>query len=107
MSIAKIVWAVSILAAIVLAFVTFEYGGAILAVLGLASGFFVSADHRRGVLIAAIFLLVGASALEAIPVVGEFATAILGSYAAVLAAASVMVIAMVTFERLMPGKSDG
>lgn len=107
MSIAKIVWAVSILAAVVLAFVNFEYGGAVLAVLGLASGFFVSADHRRGVLIAAIFLLVGSSALEAIPVVGEHLTAILGSYASVLAAASVMVIAMVTFERLMPGKSGG
>lgn len=105
MSIAKIVWAVSILAAIILAFVTFEYGGALLAVLGLASGFFVSEDHRRGVLIAAIFLLVGSSALEAIPVAGEFATAILSSYANVLAAASVMVIVMVTAERLMPAKS--
>lgn len=107
MSIAKIVWAVSILAAVVLAFVDFEYGGAVLAVLGLASGFFVSADHRRGVLIAAIFLLVGAGALEAIPFVGEYATAILRSYAGVLAAASVMVIAMVTFERLMPARSAG
>jgi len=107
MSVAKIVWAVSILAAVVLAFVTFEYGGALLAVLGLASGFFVSEDHRRGVLIAAIFLLVGSSALNAIPVLGEYLTAILSSYASVLAAASVMVIIMVTYERLMPAKSGG
>lgn len=105
MSIAKIIWAISIVAAIVLAFVAFEYGGAILAVLGLASGFFVSDEHRRGVLIAAIFLLAGAGALEAIPVAGEYLTAILSSYASVLAAASVMVIVMVTFERLMPAKT--
>lgn len=78
-----------------------------LALLGLASGFFVSADHRRGVLIAAIFLLVGAGALEAIPVAGEYLTAILRSYSGVLAAASVMVIIMVTVERLMPAKSGG
>ncbi|MCC5996122.1 MAG: hypothetical protein JJU18_07115 [Oceanicaulis sp.] len=106
MSIAKIVWAVSILAAIVLAFVTFEYAGAILAVLGLASGYFVSADHRRGLLVATVFLLLGSEALGAIPVLGEHLTAILTSYSHLLAAASVMVIVVVTVQRLLPAKAD-
>ena len=59
MSLAKIIWAVAVLAAIVFAFVTFEYAGLILVILGLASGWFVSLEHRRGVLIAAIFLIAG------------------------------------------------
>ncbi|KAA5804562.1 hypothetical protein F1654_00700 [Alkalicaulis satelles] len=106
MSIAKIVWAVSILAALVFAFVSFEYAGAILAVLGLASGYFVSADHRRGLLVAAIFLLLGHEALGAIPVLGEHLNAILGSYSNVLSAACVTVIVVVTVQRLMPAKSE-
>ena len=59
MSLAKIIWAVAVLAAIIFAFVTFEYAGLILVILGLAGGWFVSLEHRRGVLVAAIFLIAG------------------------------------------------
>ena len=55
MSIARIIWCVSLLGAVVLAFADMEMGGAILAVLGLASGFFVDREHRTGLIIAAVF----------------------------------------------------
>lgn len=107
MSLAKIVWLVSALAAIIFAFVpesSFAYGGMILAILGLASGWFLDQDHRRGVIIAAIFLLAGgASALGSIMAVGDHLTAILTSLGAVFAAASVMAIARTLAERIIPG----
>ncbi|MEA1941823.1 MAG: hypothetical protein U9P68_06205 [Pseudomonadota bacterium] len=105
MSIDKIVWAVAALAAIVLAFISgFEWGGLILALLGLASGIFIKGEHRRAVILAAIFLIAGgAGALGAIPVAGDYLTAIFTNYGAVLAAASLTVIVMATAERLIPG----
>jgi len=103
MSIAKIVWAVSALAAVVLAFMGgFAHGGAILAILGLLSGWFLDHDHRRGVIIAAIFLMMGgAGALGAIPGIGEHLTAILGSLGSVFGAASVMAIVRTLCERIL------
>lgn len=105
MSIAKILWIVSFLAAVVFSFVTgFAYAGALLAVLGLVSGWFVDADHRRGLIIAAVFLLMagGAGAWGEIPAIGESLTKIFGNYAAVMAAASLTAIMKTTFERLKP-----
>ncbi|WP_300542915.1 hypothetical protein [Maricaulis sp.] len=109
MSLDKIVWAVAALAAIVLAFVSnFEWAGLILALLGLASGFFIKGDHRRAVILAAIFLVAGgAGALGSIPAVGEYLTAIFTNYGAVLSAASLMVIVMATAERMIPGMPSG
>lgn len=107
MSLDKIIWAVAFLAAIVFAFVTFEYGALILALLGLASGFFVKGDHRKALILAAIFLIAGGStALGSIPAIGEYLNAIFANYGAVLGAASLMVIVMATVERLIPGASE-
>lgn len=107
MSLDKIIWAVSLLAAIVFAFFTFDYAGLILVVLGLASGFFVKGDHRKALLLAAIFLVAGgAGALGPIPAVGEYLTAIFTNYGVVLASASLLVIVMATVERLVPGGSS-
>lgn len=103
MSLDKIIWAVAFLAAIVFAFVSFEYGALILAVLGLASGWFVKGDHRKSLLMGAIFLHVGNAALASVPVAGEYLTAIFANYGAVLNAAGLLVIVMATVERLMPG----
>ncbi|WP_421786461.1 hypothetical protein [Hyphobacterium sp.] len=104
MSLDKIIWAVALLAAIVFAFVSFDYAALILIVLGLASGWFVKGDHRKALLLAATFLFAGgAAALGGIPTVGEYLTAIFTNYAAVLGAASLLVIVMATVERLMPG----
>lgn len=103
MSLEKIIWAVAFLAAIVFAFVSFEYAALILAVLGLASGWFVKGDHRKSLLMGAIFLHVGHAALGGVPAVGEYLTAIFSNYGAVLNAAGLLVIVMATVERLMPG----
>ena len=99
MSIAKIVWLVSAAAAILLAFVSTGYNGQILAVLGLASGWFLDHEHRRGVIIAAIFLAMGggAGALDSLhSVFGD----ILGSLGDIFAAASVMAIVRTLVERI-------
>lgn len=105
MSIAKIVWLVSVLAAVALSFVNTGYDPAILAVLGLASGWFLDGDHRRGVIIAAIFLMVGgATSLNGIPGVGEYLGDILLGLGAVFGGASVMAIVRTLVERIMPGK---
>lgn len=104
MSLDKIIWAVAAIAAIILAFVVFEYSALILVILGLVSGFFVKGDHRRALILAAIFLIAGgAGALGPIPAIGEYLTAIFTNYGVVLAAASIMVIVMATAERLIPG----
>jgi len=72
MSLAKIVWAVSALVAVILAFVNTGHDSMILALLGLASGWFLDHDHRRGVIIAAIFLMMGGSnALNGIMGIGK------------------------------------
>jgi MFS family permease len=102
MSIAKIVWLVSALAAIVLAFVNTGYDSTILAVLGLLSGWFLDANHRRGVIIAAIFLMMagGAGALGGIVAIGAVLTKILSSLGAVFSAAAVMAIVRTLVERI-------
>ncbi len=102
MSTAKIIWIVGALAAIVLAFMDTGYNAAIIAVLGLAGGFFVDKEHRIGLIVAAIFLAAGASAWGAIPAIGDYLSAIWMSYGALLAAASLMAIARTTYDRLKP-----
>ena len=107
MSIAKIVWLVSALGAVALSFVNTGYEAAILAVLGLASGWFLSEDHRRGVIIGAIFLMAGgAASLNGIPGIGTYLGLILGSLGAVFSGASVMAIVRTLIERIMPGNSS-
>ncbi|RKQ69151.1 hypothetical protein DES40_1938 [Litorimonas taeanensis] len=102
MSLAKIIWAVSAAAAIILAFINLAgHDAMILAILGLLSGFFLDHNHRRGVIIAAIFLMAGgASALASIVGIGDYLTAILTSLGAVFAAASVMAIVRTLVERI-------
>jgi len=98
MSIAKIIWLVSALGAALLAFVDTGYNGAILAILGLLSGWFLDAEHRRGVIIAAIFLMLGGSgALNGLH--GVFGD-ILGSLGKVFGAAAVMAIVRTLVERI-------
>ena len=107
MSIARIIWSVSLLAAVIFAFVNgFEYAGALLAILGLLSGFFVDAEHRQGLIIAAVFLAAagGAGAWNSIPGIGEYLTKIFSTYSAVLSAAALMTIARTTVERLFLNK---
>lgn len=106
MSIAKIIWLVSAIAAVLLAFVNTGYDGTILAILGLASGWFLDDEHRRGVIIAAIFLMSsGAAAVSGIAGVGEHLGMIMSSLGMVFGAASVMAIVRTLFERIL-GKAN-
>lgn len=105
MSLARIIWAVSALAAILLAFINTGYDPTILALLGLLSGWFLDHEHRRGVIVAAIFLTMGgAGALNGIIEIGEYLGDILSALGAVFAAASVMAIVRTLCERIFSSK---
>ncbi len=107
MSIAKMIWSLSALAALILAFVNTGYDAAILSILGLICGWFLDHDHRRGVIIAAIFLMLGGqNALAGIPGVGEIAGAILGALGVVFGGASVMAIVRTLLERILQSNKD-
>ncbi|WP_371397197.1 hypothetical protein [Fretibacter rubidus] len=101
MSLAKIIWLIGLIAAIALAFINTGYDAAILAVLGLVCGWFLDHEHRRGAIIAAVFLMMGGSAaLGGIPGIGGYLTAILASLGAVFGGASVMAIVRTLIERI-------
>ncbi|PHQ59962.1 MAG: hypothetical protein COC03_03685 [Robiginitomaculum sp.] len=108
MSIARIIWIVSLLAAVVLSFVSkesFAQGGMILAVLGLVGGYFSDQEHRLGLIVAAIFLAAGgAAAWMSIPAVGGYLSAIFENYALVLSAGALMAVCKTTVERVILGK---
>lgn len=109
MSIARILWLVGLLAALIFAFVgsdQFAHGAAIIAILGLMAGWFTSDEHRMGLILAAIFLMAGgSSALGAIPGAGAHLNAILGSIGGLLSAASVMAVLRRIVERVLLGKT--
>ena len=105
MSLARIIWSISLLAAIVLSFVATPYAGMILAILGLICGWFVDHEHRSGLIIAAVFLaLGGAAAWGSIPAVGAYLSGIFGNYSGVLSAAALTAICRTTAERLFLNK---
>ena len=110
MSIARIIWIVSLLAAVGLAFMNgFAQAGMVLAILGLVSGFFVDHENRTGLIVAAVFLAMagGAQAWNSIPGIGEYLGKIFSSYSSVLSAAALMTICRTTVERLILNKDTG
>ncbi len=104
MSIARIIWSISLLAAIILSFVDMAQAGMVLAVFGLVAGYFADHEHRLGLIIAAIFLAGGASAWGSIPAVGPTLTDIFTNYSAVLSAGALMAVCKTTVERVLLGK---
>ena len=105
MSIARIIWIISLLAAVVLAFVNTGYDAAILTILGIVSGWFVDKEHRLGLLVAAIFMMSGgAMAWGGIPSIGGYLTAILGGIGGILGAAGVTAVLRRLIERLFLNK---
>lgn len=74
----------------------------LLALVGLAVGYFVAADDRANLFLTIIVLGSGAAgALDEIPVIGPYVTEILSDFTALLAAAAVTVIVMVVKDRLL------
>ncbi len=71
----------------------------VLAVLGLVVGFLnVTADETKGFLLSAVALILSASAVQGIPLVGEMVTAIMGNLVAFMSAAVLIVALKSLFE---------
>lgn len=102
MGVDKIVKLVGVLVAIVAAFVAIPYGAALVALLGIAGGWFTDADDRQRLLIAALALIAVQAALGPIPAVGEYLTTALGGLSGLLNAAAATCIVLGTYERIKP-----
>ena len=102
MSPAKIVRIINVVAVLAIALIpAIPMGGLILAIAGLALGYYVASDNRVTLLLLAVFLGAGGDgALDSIPAIGGYLTSILSSAGAALAAASVTVLVLITYERL-------
>jgi hypothetical protein len=103
MGIGKIVQIVAVLVAIVAGLWSgLPEAALIIAVLGAVAGWFVAAEDRQRVLVAAIALSVVSGGLNAIPAVGEHITSVMGSLGSLYAAGSITVILVALFEKLKP-----
>ena len=101
MSPAKIVNIVSVVAILAVALIpAIPLGAVILAIVGLVAGYFVASDNRTATLVAAIFLVAGADALDSIPAIGMYLTSILESTGALVAAASVTIVVLGIYEKV-------
>lgn len=103
MGVDKIVKLVAVIVAIVAAFVTFPYSDVLVALLGIAGGWFIAEDDRSRFLISAVALNVAHGGLNAIPAVGEevIGTA-LGGLNSLFLAGAATVIVIGTIDRLKP-----
>ena len=102
MDLAKIVRLVSILFAIVAAFVTIPQAALIMALLGLVVGWFVEEERRTIYFLFVLTLALAHGALNPIPGVGEYITDILANVSAIVNAGALTVIVMIMIERVKP-----
>jgi hypothetical protein len=102
MGVDKIVKLVGVLVAIVAAFVVFPYSAALVALLGIAGGWFTAEEDRQRLLIAALALIAVQAGLGEIPAVGGYITTALGGLSGLFNAAAATCIVLGTFERIKP-----
>ncbi len=103
MGVGKIIQIIAVLVAVVAALWSgFPEAGMAIAVLGAVAGWFVAAEDRQRILVAAIALSVVAGALNDIPAVGEYITAIMTNLGSLYAAGSITVILVALVEKLKP-----
>ena len=105
MGVGQIIKIVAVLAAVVAGLWSgFPEAALVIAVLGLVAGYFVDAEDRMRVLVAAIALSAGgvAAGANAIPGVGEYITGIMTSLGALYAAGGITCILMAIYENLKP-----
>ena len=102
MDLAKIVRLVAVLFAVVAGLVAIPKSAVIVAVLGLAGGWFVEEDRRGPYMLTTLTLALVHGALGPIPGIGGYLTDILGSLSALLNAGACMVIVMAIVDRLKP-----
>jgi len=95
-------WAfiIGIILAVIAAFVTqVPWIYWILAVLGLIVGFLnITAEETKGFLLAAIGLILSATAVQGIPLIGQMVTRVMGNIVAFIAAALLVVALKALFE---------
>ena len=101
----KIIMIVTVVVALVAGLMGgFPQSALVIAVLGAVSGYFVEADDRMRFLVAALAIATFSGALGAIPAVGQYISAALGSngLAAAYAAGAVTVLVMGLVDKLKP-----
>ena len=111
MGVDKIIKLVGVLVAVVAGLMGgFAYSATLVAILGLAGGWFIAADDRMRFLVATLAIAAVAGALGTpdggtamvIPVVGDFIGDALGGVAALFSAAAVTVIVMGIVDAVKP-----
>jgi hypothetical protein len=97
----KIIRLVALVLAVIAAFVTIPYVALAFIVLGLLIGFMGVPEERRLLfLVMAVALAMVAGALDPIPVIGTYLTAMLTNASAIINAGAVAVILMIFKERI-------
>lgn len=104
MGVGQIIKIVGVVVAIVAGLWTdMPYAAMAIAVLGVIGAYFIDAEDRMRVLVAAIALGAGVGAgADAIPAIGPILTSVMASLGALYAAASVTCILMTIYEKLKP-----
>lgn len=97
----KIIRLIALALAVVAAFATIPYAALGLAVLGLLNGFMgVPTERRMAYMVTALALAMSVNALDMVPTVGGYVTAIFGNFSAVLNAGVLAVVIMIVKDRL-------
>ena len=102
MDLAKIIRLVTVIFALVAGLVTIPQSAMIIAILGLITGYFVEEDRRVPFMVLVLALALAHGALEPIPAVGSYLTAMLASLSAAANAAACTVIVMQIVDRVKP-----
>ena len=103
MGVDKIVKLVAVLVALVAGVMSgFPYSNELIALLGIAGGWFIAAEDRNRFLVAAIALWMFSGGLGAIPVLGGYISDALGGVATLFAAGAATVIVLGVVDRLKP-----
>src|SRR5262245_50440169 len=102
MSLQKIVGLIGVAIAIIGAFVTIPYAAAALVILGLIAGLTIVGEQHVRVIVSALALTALAGTLTAIPTIGSYLTAIVGSLGVLAAGAAIMIVLRNMYERFKP-----
>ena len=94
-------WA-AIALCVIAAFVTFEYAGLLLVLLGIAAGFGIAAEDHVRVLVSALVLYTVSNVLMNIPEAGETLTKIFSAAGTFAAGAALTIISRNIWKRYKP-----
>ncbi|NQV86400.1 MAG: hypothetical protein HQ492_04920 [Woeseiaceae bacterium] len=103
MGVGKIIQIVAVLAAIVAGLWSgFPEAAMVIGILGAVAGWFIAAEDRQRVLVAAIALSIVSGGLNAVPAIGGYISSVMGSLGSLYAAGSITVILVALYEKLKP-----